>query len=253
MKLPKQSSIKWKRRDYVTLGKAVAQFNRKINELNAEEQKLYLPELKTYQETKENITTRAELNRILNSLRRFSKEGAEELYTTKSGVQMTKWERQELGIQSRIAQKRLKQELTELNLPNKEGFSRVQMGSLRQKEIEAQIRNLQKLENKKGYEFERLSQRIKAIGTSDYTLKKAYIFRENFMEQLERLKKNSPEFEQVFEYFNNIKNPITFFNTTQKSDALQDFFVWYQTPENYASFATHEELVNYIMKEYQLK
>lgn len=34
-----ESQIRWRRSDYVTLGKAVANFNRKINELNKEEKK----------------------------------------------------------------------------------------------------------------------------------------------------------------------------------------------------------------------
>lgn len=252
MALPKQYNIKWKRSDYITLGKAVANFNRKINELNREEQKLYLPEVMNYQEVKENITTRSELNRVLNSLRRFNKEGAEDLYTTKAGEQITKWERQELTIQTRTASRRLKTELSELKLPGKTGFSRVQMGSLRAREIEQQLKSLSKLESKTGYEFERLSRRIKMLGTSDFTLKKAYVFQENFMDNLQNLAKNTPEFKKVYDYFSSIKNPITFFNTTQKSEALQDFFVWYQMPENYASFSTQEDLANYILKEYEI-
>lgn len=250
MALPKQYNIKWKRSDYLTLGRAVAQFNKKVNKLNAEERRLYLPEIISYAEVKENITTRSELNRIINSLKRFSREGAEELYTTKAGEEITKWERKELGIQSRTAQRRLRQELKGLEVPNEQGFSRVQMGSMRQREIEAQIKSLQKLEEKTGYDFERLSRRIKMLGTSDYTLRKAYVFQENFMEQLEKLAKNSPEFQEVFEHFNSIKNPITFFNETQKSDVLQDFFVWYQVPENYATFSTKGDLAEYILKEY---
>ena len=250
MALAKQNKIRWKKSDYITLGIAVSNFNKKINKLQAEEKRLYLPESINYKEAKENITTRSELNRIINSLKRFNREGSEELYITKAGEQLTKWERRELGIQSRTAQNRLRQELKELNLPSKSGFSKVQMGSLRQKEIEAQIKNLQKIEEKTGYEFERLSERIKSIGTSDYTLRKAYVFRENFMNQLEILKNNSPEFEKVYEHFNKIKNPITFFNETQKSDVLQDFFVWYSMPENYASFENIDELTEYIIKEY---
>ena len=37
---------------------------------------LYLPDIINYKEAKENITTRSELNRLINSLRRFNKEGA---------------------------------------------------------------------------------------------------------------------------------------------------------------------------------
>ena len=91
-----QGKIKWQQKDYLSLGRAVANFNKKINELQSEEKKLYLPELKNYKDIKENIQTRSELNRVINSLKRFSKEGAEDLYTTKAGEQLTKWERQEL-------------------------------------------------------------------------------------------------------------------------------------------------------------
>ena len=91
-----QSKIRWQQKDYLSLGRAVANFNKKINELQKQEKKLYLPELKNYKDIKENIQTRQELNRVINSLKRFTKEGAEDLYVTKAGEQITKWERQEL-------------------------------------------------------------------------------------------------------------------------------------------------------------
>lgn len=251
MKLPQQSKIRWQRSDYITLGKAVSQFNKKINKLQQEENKNYLPDTINYKEIKENITTRKELNRVINSLRRFKKEGAEELYTLESGEQITKWEKHEIVLQRNIAEKRLKEELQQLNEPEYSGkFSRVQMGSEEARRIEATLESIKKLESKKGYEFERLKNRIKYIGTSDYTLKKAYIYRENFMKELEDLKDNTPEFQKVYEYFKNINNPITFFNTTQKSQVLQDFFVWYKNPETYAGFDSNSELVDYIFEEY---
>lgn len=252
MALSKQYNIKWQRADYITLGKAVSNFNKKINKLNAEERKTYLPETITYSEIKENIKTRSELNRIVNSLRRFSKEGAEDLYITQAGEEITKWERRELGIQSRTAQRRLMQELKQLQLPMKTGFSRVQMGSERAKEIEAQLKNLKKLEQKAGFDFDRLKRRIEYLGTSDYSLKRSYTFRQNFMDQLDNLRKNSPEFQKVYDYFNDIKNPIDFFNTTQRSEVLQDFFVWYQQPENYQQFESKDDVANWIIKEYKL-
>lgn len=251
MAFAKQYNINWKRGDFAKLGRAVANFNKKINELNKEEQKLYLPELLEYKEVKKGITTRKELNRVLNSLRRFQRQGAEELYQTEAGEQITKWERRELGIQSRIAKRRLNEELQILNTPLKNGFSRVQMGSQRAREIEAQLRNLDKLEQKTGYEFERLQRRIKSIGTTDYTLKMSYVYQQNFLEELKNLADKLPEFKEVFEYFNKIKNPISFFNATQKSNALQDFFEWYKNPEAYAGFTSTEELAEYIMNEYK--
>ena len=103
-----QSKIRWQQKYYLSLGRAVANFNKKINELNKEEKKLYLPELKNYKDIKENIQTRQELNRVINSLKRFSKEGAEDLYVTKAGEQITKWERKELRKTNKNCRKRVK-------------------------------------------------------------------------------------------------------------------------------------------------
>ena len=89
-----QSKMRWTKSDFITLGKAVSQFNKKINELNAEERNLYLPEKINYKEIKENTITRNELNLILKSLKDFTKQGAEKLYTTQAGEQITVWEKQ---------------------------------------------------------------------------------------------------------------------------------------------------------------
>lgn len=252
MRLPKQSKIKWQRGDYITLGKAISQFNKKINELQKEENREYLPNTLEYKEVKENITSRKELNRVLSSLRRFKKEGAEDLYTLESGQEITKWEMNEIKLQRNIAERRLKAELQQLNEPTYSGkFSRVQMGSEEARKIEDTLESIKKLESKKGYDFERIKNRIKYIGTSDYTLKKAYIYRENFMKELEDLKDNEPEFQKIYDYFKNINNPITFFNTTQQSKALQDFFVWYKNPETYVEFESTSELIEFILEEYK--
>lgn len=209
--------INWKQGDFVRLGRAVAQFNKKVNELNREEKKLYLPETINYKEAKENITTRRELNRLINSLRRFQKEGAEDLYTTQSGETMTKWERRELGIQSRIAQSRLQNELKTLNEPMENGFSRVQMGSLRAREIEAQIKNLKNIESAVGYEFNRLRERLSRMGASDYTMKKAIVFRENYLKEMEKYS-HFDNYEKLMKKLRSFTNPISFFNFVSQNE-----------------------------------
>ena len=226
-----QSEIRWKRGDYIKLGKAVSDFNKKINELQTEENKLYLPEKIEYKEAKENITTRSELNRIINSLRRFKREGAEELYTTEAGEQITKWERRELGIQSRIAQTRLRLELKELNKPLESGFSRVQMGSTRVREIEAQIKNLKQIENKKGYEFKRLKERIQNIGRSDYIMKKAMIYRENYLKEMEKYS-HFDNYDKLMTKLNSIQNPVSFYEYVSKNELTQD--LTYQSDQYYS-------------------
>lgn len=72
--MAKQYNIRWKQGDYVKLGKAVAEFNRKISKIQTEENKMYLPSFEKYEWQKENIKTRQEFNRVINSLKRFSQE-----------------------------------------------------------------------------------------------------------------------------------------------------------------------------------
>lgn len=226
--------INWKQVDFLRLGRAVAQFNKKVNELNREEKKLYLPETINYKEAKENITTRRELNRLINSLRRFQREGAETLYTTQSGETMTKWERRELGIQSRIAQTRLKAELKTLNEPTENGFSRVQMGSIRAREIEAQIKNLKNIESAVGYEFNRLRERLSRMGTSDYTMKKAIVFRENYLKEMEKYS-HFDNYEKLMKKLRSFTNPISFFNFVSQNELTGD--LTYQSDETYTQEA----------------
>ena len=226
--------INWKQGDFVRLGRAVTQFNKKINKLQAEENKLYLPETISYTEAKENITTRRELNRLINSLRRFQKEGAEDIYTTQSGETMTKWERRELGIQSRIAQTRLQNELKSLNEPTESGFSRAQMGSMRVREINAQIKNLKNIESAVGYEFKRLRDRLSRMGTSDYTMKKAIVFRENYLKEMEKYS-HFDNYEKLMKKLRSFTNPVSFFNFVSQNEFAGD--MTYQSDEVYTQEA----------------
>lgn len=98
--------IKWRKQDYLSLGRAVSNFNKKINELQKEEKKLYLPETVSYKDIKSNIYTRNEFNRIMNSLKRFSKKGAENPVLTRDYNVITKWEQQELRKTNKNCKKR---------------------------------------------------------------------------------------------------------------------------------------------------
>lgn len=226
-----ESRLRWKRGDYIRLGRAVSDFNRKINKLQTEENKLYLPDTISYQNLKENITTRRELNRMVNSLRRFQRDDATELYTTQAGEQITKWERRELGIQSGIAKRRLNRELSQLNEPMESGYSRVQMGSIRANQIKAQIKRLNKLENLKGSEFKNLKKSIKIQGTSDFSMKRAITYRDNYIREMKKYS-GFDNYEKFMEKLNSIKNPTDFYNFVSKNEITKD--LTYQSDQYYA-------------------
>lgn len=227
-----ESVIKWKKGDYVKLGRAVALFNRTISEHQTLENKLYLPDEVEYKEIKSKITTRKELNRVLNSLRRITNENAFELYETTAGEIFTNWERRELSIQRGIATRRLQAELKELNKPLENGYSRVQMGSVRAKEIEAQIKNLETFETKKGYELERLVRRIRNIGVSDYGMRKAIVYRENYFEMLKTYE-NYDNYDKLINVLSQITNPIEFYNFVSQNELLADITFMYDMNMNF--------------------
>ncbi len=108
--------------DYISLGKAVSNFNKKIRELQQEENKLYLPDERNYKDLRNEIVTRSQLNNIINSLKRFSIQGAEELYTTKGGKEITVWENRENQILKRNAMRTLNADLKGLEVPRKIWF-----------------------------------------------------------------------------------------------------------------------------------
>ena len=149
-----EGQIKWKQSDFLTLGRAVSNFNKTINKLKNEENKNYLPDVINYKNVKENITTRRELNRVLKSLREFKKEGQAELYENDVGEKMTVCERNQVQRNIQVGLRRLNKELKPLlNDPEHP------LGSDEIDTLQARIKNLKKFQTSKGYDFKRLKER----------------------------------------------------------------------------------------------
>ena len=238
--------IRWKRGDYVKLGKAVASFNRKINQLDVDEAK-YLPDLKDYKELKQNIKSRKELNRIVKSLRRFNIEGAEALVELPSGQLVSKWEYREIKLSRNRALKRLEQE--KINIES--GKKWVGMGDERLDQIESTINSIKNLENVPSYLFELKLDRIQKLGSYDYELKKAEQYRDNYLSALEEMS-TYDNYEILRSKLESIENPIQFYNYIQQSQTLKDLLLYYKdkaTAQTYGGFASNQDAFNYALEE----
>lgn len=95
-----KGQIKWSKNDNLTLGRAVANFNRTIRELQTEENKLYLPEPVEYGQLKKEILTRGKLNDVLRSLRSFNKVSAQPVLNRNTQQLITQWEQQEVQLKT---------------------------------------------------------------------------------------------------------------------------------------------------------
>ena len=128
--MSKQYNIKWREQDEKELRRVVRNFNDKLRRLvkeNPENQNI-LPQFwneqtqefesrVTIKNLKELIQTRADYNRQLNMLRRFSRRGAEEIIeapTNEYGARTTKWQKYEMARMAQIVNRRRKERLENL-------------------------------------------------------------------------------------------------------------------------------------------
>lgn len=237
-----QSLIRWKRSDYAKLGKAVANFNRQIDKVKNGENLDYLPEKFNYKDVKANILTRQELNRKINELKRFSRKGASDLYLTQSNMKMTKWEYNELKINERVAKAKLTREINAFNnepLKLESNYTRAQMGSQKLEEMKATRKNLGNLENLTGKAFERLKARLRNYGSSDFSMKRAIIYRENYIKTMKKYK-NFRHYDKLDKKMQELSNPEQFYDFMSANELTKD--LTYQSDQVYGE----EEFDNYL-------
>lgn len=195
------------------LDKAISLFNRKLDRLQEDGTREYLPHKLSYKETKDRISTREELRKTINSLKAFTKEGAEEFIELENNRGITKWEQQKLKHSAKIVKERLEKEIEEYYKPveGAGGFSRAQMGSKELKKKEEKLEYVKNVEKGRVKNFELGKDRVFALGASDYEYRKAWQYRKNYVETIERFQ-NFDGYKELKEEFKKRKNPITFWN-----------------------------------------
>lgn len=185
--------------------------------------------------------TRKELNRQINSLKNFLKEDATEIIELSSGEEITRWERDELKKLERNATRRLKNELASIDKIEKPYTTQ------REIEINAQLNNLKTWQNKKGFEFNKMKSRLQNIGTLDYEIKKASVYKENYINAMREAFSNFENFKVLENKLKTIKNPISFFKYIQQTDYLSDLFLYYDDESGtlfYGGLSSNEEIFN---------
>lgn len=218
-----EGKINWKNVDNLTLGRAVANFNKKLNRIKTEENKLYLPEEINFREVKENILTRRELNRVIQNLRSFNKEGAEELYRNDAGEEMTKWEKNIIQNEIKTGIRRLNKELREVDR-NKYPFE-----TAMERDIKKQINNLKKFQTSKGFDFKELKRRAYNQGRADMEMRKAIVYKNNYMRVLRDHYQNFDNYDKLMKYLNRFTNPISFYNIMENvGENIVDIYMIYE-------------------------
>lgn len=236
-----QSMIRWSRGDYVKLGRAVANFNKKKRELETEENSLYLPATINYQEIKETIKTRSEFNRVINSLRRVNNANAFDIVENSAGQKMTRWQYNENIIQKRNATRAINQRIKELETPKKEwgGLSRAEMGSKEYRKLQGTLKSFENIDKVKGYDYKMIKERINFYAQSDLKMKRAIVYRENYIKEMEKYSLFD-NYDKFMNTLKSIKNPLDFFEFVSKTDFTVD--LTYQSEQYYTQEAFNSYL-----------
>lgn len=232
--------IRWKSSDIRELKKAVNNFNAKIRRLEKQNKTPVLPEKIKFNELKESIMFRNDLKRTINSLRRFSRRGAEELYTTQAGVKMTRWERRELGIASRVATSKITREIkkisrAEISVGGKRtGQTRVSMGRQELNELEAKKKALQNIENRNKQSLE-LLKKYQERYTSLGEYKKLSQYKENYLLSLTHNFSHMEGFKELYNEIQNI-NPEIFYELIRNDEVAVDISFFYDISQMQYAF-----------------
>lgn len=117
--MSKRYNIRWTESDLKELNKAVKNFNAKIDYHAKKDpkNKSALPEKMSVRQLKNLIDTRQDLNREINSLRRFSQKGKEEFVTVPDNdynLKITKWQKEEMTRRAGVINRRRKERLQQI-------------------------------------------------------------------------------------------------------------------------------------------
>lgn len=242
----KRSKEEFTKDEEKALKKAVRDFNAKIRRLRSEKNKTWLPQQIDFEETKERIMTKNELDKYIKTLQDF-KNNRVKYKTLKSGQKITEWEYNLVEERRKRALRRMNKTLRSLEVLPKISLTQGQIDLM--DTLEGNINRLKNFNRKNldKSEILELKRKILRIGDREYNLRKAHQYRENFMKAFEDLQ--NFEFYEVFkEKLDSIKSDFAFYEYIKKSEVLTDLFVYYKSDSIIGAYSNNEEAFNEVLE-----
>ena len=151
-----RNKIRWRESDSLELQRAINNFNAKLYREHKKNPDTanYLPSRVKKSELVKGIKTRADLTRTINSLKRFSKRGAEKPVKSTRGAKATQWELDEFKRKQRTENARRTRERKKIeekpvtSRGQKTGSKRSEMGSIKANSLKPNKANFNNLSQK---------------------------------------------------------------------------------------------------------
>lgn len=217
--MAKNYNMRWRSSDVEELNRVVSNFNNKVRYWDKKGQQT-LPELQRVRDIRENIQSRQDYNRVLNSLKRFSNRGAEEVVSNKHGVEVTKWHLKEYSIaratRNRATNKRKKElDNLEIDLPGfDKPLTRAELGRTDSNEMRPLVDRFKTARNKKEFE--------KAFNTAIYQSDPNYFyirdnrFKENWLNAARAYLQGADGYNELIQFVENM-DPTEFYKLTLRN------------------------------------
>lgn len=242
-----ESLIRWNSRDSSRLQNAIDHFNRELQKV---ENKENLPQRAKYDDLRDRIISRRELESTINSLNSANVTNLTSQEELASGEKISSWEYDDTIRRKNLAGENLLNELDEINRKRAESGNNLKMGEERVSEIQSTLavldNSLDDLES-----FKKTRNKLKIYGREDIDLYRKKLFMDNFKTAVQGLQ-NFEHYDLLKKRMNELKNPAKFYEVMKKSDILMDIFLWYKNPDGaliYGGFEDNEEAFDTALEE----
>lgn len=240
-------AIKWRRGDYIRLGKAVAEFNRELKKNETEMNKLFLPQPIDYKFLKNHIKTREGLNAYIGSLKQVRLGGAFDLEKLEGGEVITTFEKRILERGQAQGIEAVNKQIAKIEEQTKKdrGISVDKnlesiLKTNRQKALEGRARDYKNLFNLSGQKFKKLAWEL-GINQTELQYHRAYIFRQNYVKVMKKHYSDYRDYWLLKKWINSHRDPVNFFNSLPEDAEFYPDDLHYQSDtviseENFQSF-----------------
>lgn len=219
-----KGEIKWRRGDYIKLGRAIANYNKKIRNLEKQGKSLYLPMEYNYIKERDEIKTRKGYNQLINRLARATEENLSTFVILPSGDLISQYEYNEIKREKANYQRQLTRQLKAIDK------SLYPYPTVLEMDIERKLNELRSWEYKRGDEFKDVVGGIFYKTSSDMEYKRALNYMNNYKRTMEKYE-GFANYDILKEKMDSITNPLEFYKYVGTNELLQD--LQYQSDEQY--------------------
>ena len=239
------SLIRWTKKDRSRLDSAIKSFNKEVNKLSKMD--VAVPDKASFTNLVQHISTRRELESVIESLKGLNEITATTDVELTSGEKVSLYEYNEVSKKKEQAEKNLYIEMQKIQ-DDRLITGNKYMGEERITEIQDTLETISDY-TKNAETFGKTARRVSFVGRTDYELARNRLFRENFMKSLDNVK-NFDNYEVLKKELNRFRNPTKFYEYVKKSPVLMDIFLWYKADDGYtvySSFDSNENAFNYAL------